>query len=118
MEHKHGEPWEVGNDVEIWAPSVIGEIKDPEKLARIVLCVNACAGLSDEEVGKVKEAISIIGPVRAFLDKIVPERDTLKSDLAEAVTLLRQSAFNANTRAAFDFADKVENFLAKYKAGN
>ncbi len=87
-DNKHGEPWEVGHDTEIWAPHVIGEMKYPEKANRAVLCVNACAGLSDEEV----ENLPSFGEVMVKTSEaILAESDALKADLEEARELLRRA---------------------------
>lgn len=60
-EPQYGEPWHL-DDGTIWTASdewmairgACGEIGIPV-LSRIILCVNACAGLSDEQVREMRK---------------------------------------------------------------
>jgi len=91
-EHKHGEPWEVEedgrfNEVNIYDKEGNGVyyLNGPKISQRIVLCVNACAGMSDEEVEGIH---GVIAGCRDGWDLAMDDNKALKSDLDEAVVLL------------------------------
>jgi len=66
------EPWAAGVDQHIKADEmVIGHFFSPDDLARAVACVNACAGLSDEEL----ESITELGGVKVHMETLEAEID-------------------------------------------
>ena len=120
-EHKHGEPWGVDEITrEMYSIATGYQMASREDKARAVLCVNACAGMSDEEVEKIKIKVA-----QAMAGKIAVQ--DLKADLDEAMkTIIRLSSgegFKAighfpddmwgdEIKARIDFA---RAFLAKHK---
>ena len=106
-DNKHGEPWEVEYDSEYASVNLYDKDgkgiflhTEVSTLNRAVLCVNACAGMSDEgirQVGDFKELLN-----KAYRSAM--ESVTLKSDLDEAVGLLKDAAYrrwNMETVEAF-----------------
>lgn len=84
--NKYGEPWEVSSGSErVFIMDKTREPIDTKKMHRATLCVNACAGISDEEVqGLIND-----GGLDKIWDKNEEEHNTLKSKLAEARALLK-----------------------------
>lgn len=80
-DNKYGEPWEALRHENIY--DVDGDNKalffEKNAVHRAVHCVNACAGMSDEEVGKVKEIREVIAPLTNALEREASENsDALK----------------------------------------
>lgn len=107
---KHGEPWRwERTDLECYnpttkkydAPSKGAWLISPdgnkwetlhvsdEEMNHIVLCVNACAGMSDEEVDRYGEWMQKAR--KEGTQTHLQYMDTLKSQLDEAVRLLKRS---------------------------
>jgi len=108
---KYGEPLEAlnGGIYDSQGRFIVDCLDDDSLANRIALCGSACAGMSDEDVRKTGEIM------HNFLHFHDANMSSLKSQLDEAVGLLEHASSNAKARAAFDFADKIDNFLTRHK---
>ncbi len=140
MEHnEHGEPWEVGKEpLSLWIKDNKGlfvagrepyDIEalpmDEDKANRAVLCVNACAGMSDKDVeiwGDKSWLEKLIEPAKknfAYWKEMAElagdDVDALQSRLDEAVDMLSKTYAVLYNAERYNLAEEVRELLTKHK---
>lgn len=93
MEHEHGEPWALVHTRKLGSGFTASYVTCNEQdvatfhhedyAARAVLCVNACAGMSDEEVGEAKEYRDMYFRMITMYDELVTNNKDLKAQLLD-----------------------------------
>lgn len=118
-DNRYGEPWEVQYDLQYGSVDLYD--KDGKgiflftgietNLTRAVLCVNACSGMSDEEV---EAGLFTVNQVRKLSHS---ERDALKAQLDEAVELLVDAKYQLPESESHVWG-MIHDFLAKHRSTN
>ncbi len=123
-DHKYGELWEVrklGHNFTLHKKGgqFIGDIRaNKEDAVRAVLCVNACAGMSDEEVGKITKVTELVNDVAPRAASLIT---TLQAQLTEAAGLLERHCKGCLIEMANDTTQchlkcDTKNFLIRKEA--
>ena len=126
-ENRHGEPWEVDKGIKnpmifdrdgtVVAHGGHSDRISTEDFKRAVLCVNACEGMSDEEVKQLVDISANLPILNGILEERNADNATLKFDLAEAVRLLERLEKSFGYSWPLHEVGLVKTLLTKHKKG-
>jgi len=123
-QNKHGEPWIRDQSTRLSSIFVMGISGDIARFTsireadRAVLCVNACEGMSNEEVEALPKILHLIAQYDAgqeACNKIIKRYNIIEARLDKAMRLLEKYNTKSEDYGGNDIDTEYYNFRASMK---